>query len=160
MGPKKQKKKDDSRNNKEKCWYFNRGYCRNRDSCQEFHPEQVCSKPNCFEEDCPQRHPNPCKFGKRCKYNRQQICLYAHEVFENDDARNESEKRLQKLEKENETLKKAFGDFIGKSEKMFEKCEKRIELLKKDVESKDSQIGILEINFTNFETSFGENSTF
>ena len=56
MGPKINKKS-------EKCPFYNRGYCRNGENCDQEHPDKVCPASNCFDDKCQHRHPNLCKFS-------------------------------------------------------------------------------------------------
>ena len=74
MAPPRKKHKDGSRNKKEKCIHYSRGYCRNGEDCPEEHPDKVCPDADCFDDKCADRHPNPCIFGKRCNFNRKKIC--------------------------------------------------------------------------------------
>ena len=99
MGPKKTKTQEKSKI--EKCNYYNRGYCRNGESCPDQHPDKVCEDINCFDDKCPFRHPNPCKFKYRCVFLRKKICLYFHATTENsyNNKLAEFEKRLKTMEK-------------------------------------------------------------
>ena len=85
MVPPKKKTKSNSRYNNEKCIQYNRGYCAIFEDCPNEHPDKVCPDANCFEQKCNFRHPNPCKFGKRCVFNFKKICLYSHLTLSNDD---------------------------------------------------------------------------
>ena len=70
MGPKKDKAEL-------KCKNHDRGFCSKGKECSKFHADKVCEDPNCFDDKCKNRHPNPCKFGFRCKFNKQNICIYS-----------------------------------------------------------------------------------
>ena len=121
MGPKKSKVKANSRNKSVKCWYYNRGYCSNGDDCEEKHPDKVCADEDCFEDNCENRHPNPCKFGSRCEFHRKKICLNSHDnpANQNDKRCEEVEKIVHVLQKENENLTKQLpslapaGNFVS-----------------------------------------------
>ena len=69
MGPKINKKS-------EKCPYYNRGYCRNGENCDQEHPDKVCPASNCFDDKCQHRHPNPFKFSYRCKFNMKRYVYF------------------------------------------------------------------------------------
>ena len=127
MGPKK-----NSKNKSEKCQYYDRGYCKNGKDCQDNHPDKVCPDSKCFEENCTFRHPNPCKFGQRCFFNKKKICSFSHVTLVSDERFEEMEKRIKNLEKE----KQNCNDLTKKMEKKFEAFENRIELLKKTVVDK------------------------
>ena len=122
MGPKKT-----SRKKSEKCQYYDRGYCKNGKDCQDYHPDKVCPDSNCFEENCTFRHPNPCKFGQRCFFNKKKICSFSHVTLVIDERFEEMDKRIKNLEKE----KQNCNDLTKKMEKKCEAFENRIELLKK-----------------------------
>ena len=136
MGP---KRKDNFRNKSEKCQYYNRGYCKNGEACQDYHPDKVCPDQNYFDEKCKLRHPNPCRFGQRCIFNKKKICSFSHVTIVSDDRFEEMERRLINLEKN----KQASNDFAKKMEKKCEVFENRIEMLKKTVEEKEQQVSAL-----------------
>ena len=85
MGPKKDKSKEKLQTKTIKCPYYDRGYCKYGEECFKIHPDKVCEKPNCFSDKCDKRHPNPCKFGQSCTYNKNNICLYSHVTTASDE---------------------------------------------------------------------------
>ena len=148
MGPKKDKSKESFRNKNGKCVYYNRGYCKHGTSCRDIHPDKVCQDPNCFEQDCQLRHPNPCRFGPRCYFNRKNICVYAH----NDNSEKkikDLEKRVQILEKEKEALNVTL-------EKKFETFENKIRMLKDSLDDKEKTISAFETRLIEKENSVDE----
>ena len=102
---------------------------------------------NCFDNKCPLRHPNPCKFGPRCTFKMQEICLYLHVDDENGDVRKlaEIDKKVKAFEKERKSMSVAFSDFMKKVEDKFEVLENKIELQRKASEEKDTKNVDLEI---------------
>ena len=82
MGP---KKIVNFKNKSKKCPYYKTGYCKNGEACQDYHPDKVCPDMNCYEEKCPFKHPNPCKFGQRCIFNKKKICFFSHVTLVSDD---------------------------------------------------------------------------
>ena len=77
---------DNLDNNKDKtkppkCSFYDIGYCKYGDECVKRHSKKVYIDEDCYGD---KRHPNPCKFGKRCKHNRNNICLYAHATPSDD----------------------------------------------------------------------------
>ena len=42
---------------------------------------------DCDEDGCKKRHPNPCKFGPRCQFNKRKECLYMHVTLASDDGK-------------------------------------------------------------------------
>ena len=83
-------------NKSEKCKYFNRGYCKQKWQCEEVLNDKVCEDLDCNESDCDKRHPNPCKFGPRCQFNKRRECLDLHvTLVPNDDATEALNQNLQ-----------------------------------------------------------------
>ena len=89
MGP----KKDQLRIKTVKCAYHDIGYCKFCDECNNKHFNEVCNDKNCTEESCNKRHYNPCKFGMRCRHNKQNLCSYSHVTFASEDERNDALKK-------------------------------------------------------------------
>ena len=87
MGPKKEQKSDKIRIKITKCPYYNSGFCKYGDDCYNKHPDKVCEDQDCSGEKCDKRHPNPCKFGFKCKYNMKNVCLYLHVTFASGDGK-------------------------------------------------------------------------
>ena len=78
------------------CKFYNRGYCKHKEECKEIHSDKVCDDANCNEDQCKKRHPNPCKFGFRCKFNKKKECLFSHVSQSNDDQLKDVIKRFDK----------------------------------------------------------------
>ena len=138
MPPKKSQKETVKKKSSEKCKYFNRGYCLNKEACENLHNDKVCDDLDCDEKNCDKRHPNPCRFGPRCQFNRRKECLYLHvTLVSNDDAI--------------EALNQKFTNIFRQMEKDFEQKdlgnldnENKFKNMKKDLESKKLQINGLE----------------
>jgi hypothetical protein len=118
MAPKKEEKK---------CPYYDRGFCQYRDACKNKHPDKVCSDTNCSEEKYDKRHPNPCTFSYRCKFNKKKSCLFSHVPFASDD-----DKGTQQI--------KALS-------KKFENFEKKIQNMQSNIDRKDLDIQELKTKF-------------
>ena len=91
-----------------KCVHFNRGYCKFGDKCQNKHPDKVCNNKDCFNENCDFRHPNPCKYGPRCFYQKK-VCLYSHQNLPCDETNSkfeELEKKILAIEKQIKVVRK------------------------------------------------------
>ena len=147
MGP---KKRENFRNKSEKCHYYNTGYCKNGESCQDYHADKVCPDTNCFEDKCPFRHPNPCKFGQRCIFNKKKICCFSHVTLVSDDRFADLEKRIKIVEKE----KQACKDLAKKMENKCEVFENKIEMLNKAVSDKEQQVTTLSQRLNTLENTF------
>ena len=64
---------------RKKCTFYNVGYCkysRKENGCKLYHPEKCCQLLNCFDRECPRRHPRTCRFGETCLF--QSGCAYKH----------------------------------------------------------------------------------
>ena len=57
-----------------RCTHNNRGYCKLKEECKDKHFEEVCDNFDCDEDNCEKRHPNPCNFGPRCRFNERKEC--------------------------------------------------------------------------------------
>ena len=154
MGPKRNKKS-------EKCSYYDRGYCRNGEYCDKEHPVKVCPESNCFDDKCQFRHPNPCKFSYRCKFNMKKICLFSHITPATDDDKKieELKKRINQTDKENKALISSNKDLTKKIENKFEMFENNIELLRNTLEAKENEISSLKVKINNIETAFEQKLT-
>ena len=66
-----------------KCRYFNRGFCKYRNRCKYFHPQDICEKyllnQKCEVSDCAFRHPKQCKWTSTMDGCRRGLtCEYLH----------------------------------------------------------------------------------
>ena len=147
-----------SRKNKKssKCIHYDRGYCFKGEDCNDEHPDKVCPKTNCFDDKCPFRHPNPCKYDYRCKFNAKKICLFSHVTIVSEDEKKieEVKKQIPAVEKDNEALSKANNEPLRKVEQKYKSLENKIEILKKENELKDENISSLEMKMNDQEKSF------
>ena len=158
MPPKKRKNKEVVEENDIICKHYNRGYCYKRDHCEEKHPDKVCNDRDCDEESCRMRHPNPCNYGFRCKFQKKKICLYSHVTLVSDDEKKigELSKRLIMVEKDNNSLKTANQELTKKMEDKFQSFEVKIELLRKSIEIKEDKLSSLETKVNEQEVLFNE----
>ena len=121
MPPKKTQNKERTKSKgSEKCEHFNRGYCKFQNNCEKKHNDEVCKNIDCDEDKCEMRHPNPCKFGFRCRFNKKDKCLFSHDTSALDDI---------KLE----TLQRSFED-------QFNGLETQITQMQKELKKQDSEI--------------------
>jgi hypothetical protein len=83
-----------------KCKFYNRGFCREGNSCYYLHPEKKCEKhcegKRCSEgSKCQMRHPHHCQHWKKGNCFRGEDCLYLHldkvEDKCDDDSQNSDE---------------------------------------------------------------------
>ena len=124
----KNNKSDDSfRNKKRKCDYYDRGYCKYGDKCDNEHPDKICLNPNCFDEKCPSRHPNPCKYGPRCHYNRKNSCFYSHITIVNPDNNKETFKKMENMIEEMSKKMKHLENKVNKTSPEKSELAKQVE---------------------------------
>ena len=80
------------------CIYHKFGYCRAKNECNFFHPQDICENLECDISKCRQRHPMPCRFflhyGK-CKFDLN--CKFDHR--RHSDINLELNERMKSLEK-------------------------------------------------------------
>ena len=72
-----------NKKNKRRCKYFNRGFCRENETCPYFHPDIICQEfgvtGTCSQgRACEARHPHSCKYWRRGCCWRNDDCLYLH----------------------------------------------------------------------------------
>ena len=74
--------------NKKKCKYYNRGYCKYKEQCTHSHFRTICDEfstnGKCSNfKSCLFRHPKPCRFWTKkiegCR--RGNTCLYMHNIL-------------------------------------------------------------------------------
>ena len=125
MPPKKSQNKEAGKTKtSEKCKYYNRGYCKNKEDCENLHNDKVCDDLDCDENKCEKRHPNPCRFGPRCQFKKRKQCLYLHVTLAPNDAA---------IEALNQKFTNTFKQ------------------LERDLERKDSEIKMLQGKLTSLE---------
>ena len=135
MPPKKSQKKESvKKKTSEKCKFHNRGYCNLKEECENIHSDKVCDDLDCNEDQCEKRY--PCKFGPRCKFNKNSECMYLHVTLASND---------DKIEVINQ-----------KFNKQFEKIENILKKVQIDSEQKDSEIKVLKGKYDNLEKLVNE----
>ena len=129
-----------------------KGYCKNKDSCTQKHPQTKCNG-HCEDKRlCPKRHRTLCKNGDTCVLVASELCEFLHKNSntENQDAENSVfksivktiEDKLRELSiKENETVHK-----IGKLEGGLCNIKDTQSLL---LESLVDRVGYIEEEFSN-----------
>ena len=136
MPPKKAKPKQVvTKKTPQKCHHNTRGYCKAKDDCANEHSDKVCEDPDCLEDNCKYRHPNPCKYGFRCRFNKKEECMYLHE----DSITNVVEIKALKTK--------------------FETLENIMKKMATDLETKDLEIELLKGNQIKLENILVENET-
>ena len=145
MPPKTVKKKPS-----EKCKFFNRGYCKNKEACENLHNDKVCDDLDCDEKNCDKRHPNPCRFGPRCQFKKRKECLYLHVTLVPNDGAIEAlnlkfTNTFKKLEQDLEQKDLEIESLKGKMKNLEDLLsENKFKNMRKDLESKNLQINGLE----------------
>lgn len=74
-----------------KCSYYDKGFCRQKDSCKFYHPEKSCGDFRkdgiCQKSFCRDRHPKMCRYWKRGFCFRGDSCCFTH--TKKEDASND-----------------------------------------------------------------------
>lgn len=87
------------KNTKAICSYYNKGFCKAKDSCSKIHSKHICNKFKCRDKKCIDRHPVNCRYNDKCR--RIQECLYMHNKFDNiDEKLNDKEVMIKKISDE------------------------------------------------------------
>ena len=63
-----------------KCQYFDKGYCKNKDTCSLKHPLIECEGSCEDRRTCPKRHKVLCKNGKECVFVPTNSCEFLHKA--------------------------------------------------------------------------------
>jgi hypothetical protein len=67
---------------KKKCRYYNRGFCKRKSDCRFVHPKHVCKEHirnnKCENKECPDRHPQECKWLTSTFGCKREGCEYLH----------------------------------------------------------------------------------
>ena len=90
---------------KNKCNFYNVGYCRNIvKGCEFLHPKESCSRIDCNYKSCPKRHQRNCKYFElknQCKHGSE--CEFKHVKkqinVEKTDKANDLQSKLEESEK-------------------------------------------------------------
>ena len=85
---------------RDKCKYYNGGYCKYKERCRFRHPGEVCKNHltgKCEVEKCPDRHPKPCKWFKlKTGCRRKDLCDFLHDTLVCDDGKKVYQKVLKR----------------------------------------------------------------
>ena len=63
----------------QKCYYYNKGYCKKKQTCLFFHPTLDCTEKCSGKNDCKKRHRKKCRYGGRCYHDQQNVCEYSYD---------------------------------------------------------------------------------
>ena len=63
----------------DKCEYFNKGYCRQKDKCTKTHPLKECDGDCNDKKTCPKRHRVPCKNMNQWEFYASKSCEFLHQ---------------------------------------------------------------------------------
>ena len=140
MGPK--TNSDKLRIKTRKYQYHDRGYCKHGETCNNKHPEESCNDETCSEKNCDKRHPNPCKFGYRCKYKKKNVCSYSHITLVSDDKNDDLEKKLKVLSDQMRDRQRQIDQNESENSDKINELLKKIEIMEKKIQKKDADHGI------------------
>ena len=61
-----------------RCKWWNRGYCKFKQSCPYLHPKKICIEEQCLNKECKKRHPNSCKNWQKGSCRFENLCEFTH----------------------------------------------------------------------------------
>ena len=111
----------------QKCKFQDKGICLRTMFCVYFHPEEVCNREGCKEDDCMKRHPKTCLYffvDKKCRFKEK--CMFKH-ISNNDD-------QIQKFKEQIEEPKNEMRKNDRENLKIINKKNDEIAMLKKERE--------------------------
>ena len=71
--------------NMEKCYFFDKGYCKLKSQCLKNHPSTDCNGQCENKNSCPLRHRVECKNGTQCIFKSSKSCEFLHIENQNVD---------------------------------------------------------------------------
>ena len=60
------------------CTFNKYGYCKYQEVCRKQHENQICENSSCDIPRCRFRHPRPCKYYKRHRRCKFDLCAFLH----------------------------------------------------------------------------------
>ena len=66
------------KDNMEKCYHFDKGYCKLKSKCLKNHPSSDCKGQCQDKKSCSSRHRVECKNGNECIYKASKICEFLY----------------------------------------------------------------------------------
>ena len=125
-------------NSIQKCYYYNRGYCKKKQNCTFWHPLIECTE-NCIGKNkCTKRYMKKCKYGRRCHHNKQNLCEYKHDPHHETSDNSELIKLKHEIENMyREKMKNLEEEIISLREKLIKETNfttnqgKAIEMIRK-----------------------------
>ena len=71
--------------NQQKCYYYDKGYCKFKDKCEFYHPNIECTNQCKNRRKCRNRHKIECKYGNDCHFLKNTSCEYLHLIIDLPD---------------------------------------------------------------------------
>ena len=116
------------------CKHNQRGYCRNGNSCELKHNDNICKNKVCRSRSCTERHPKSCIYFEKnsfCRYKEK--CAYAHHPVKDKD-------KIDVLVKEVGILRDMIEKLSKTNEDMYEKLN---EIEVSNISNNEKQIDII-----------------
>ena len=100
---------ENTQQQKKKCKFYNKGYCKHKENCKYYHPTNDCKICD-NARTCRNRHRSICKYGNNCYHNKAKVCEYKHTgndltdvtMANNDDQQIQAHKVILAADKLNE----------------------------------------------------------
>ena len=75
----------EQKSERKRCKWWNRGYCKFKQSCPYLHPKEICIEEQCLKKECEKRHPNICKNWQKGSCHFTNLCEFTHPSVVNQD---------------------------------------------------------------------------
>ena len=118
-------------------------------TCRKHHHKSICQIKNC-DKSCNARHPKPCKYKSKCKFNARSICAFKHATSANEeDDLDTLKKEIESLKQENKRkeseLQRLEAEHLKlKPVKNIINLEDKIEILDNEKQSLKVKVSMLE----------------
>ena len=126
------------------CKFNKHGFCKYRDTCRNYHENEVCENRYCEVDSCTKRHPRVCAYFqlyKRCKFGT--FCAYKHILKEDCNTLiDELRLKIEDLVEQISTLKREKNILENKVEVLEEKISDAVDEFKKSsdvIKNSDNQ---------------------
>ena len=122
----------------EKCFYYDKGFCKLKGQCSKKHPSSDCQGQCDYKKICPFRHRILCKNGTKCIFLSSQSFEFLHTG--NIRKNNENIENFQNCVVEIKSFVKGIEEKLNTLDTVIKKTQTRLSAMQKDVYN-NNQIG-------------------
>ena len=138
------------------CKYNKFGYCRFKDTCRNFHSNEICEKYSCNITSCNQRHPRECRYYReyrRCKFNPCKFKHVTHSPYDESEIlklREDHLKSVARLEEIEKILneRNKLENTIKNCNDRLEAFENQIQVMEQNISKNEREIDLMKNNET------------